>query len=238
MGYGEGMPEYGSDPGSYEEGWRSAGYGARNRGADLYGGRQQQGWGQGENRSQGRSQYGEQRRPYYSGRGSSSMYYNDDDRSYPSSERGYMSGRERQDDRGWWDKTSDEVASWFGDEGAERRREMDSRRSGDYRGRGPKGYTRSDDRITEDVNDRLTDYSYLDASDIEVSVDNGNVVLTGTVEGRYEKRLAEDLAEQVSGVKNVENRLRVENSEGKFSTGRHYTGSSEFETSQSKGTAA
>lgn len=167
------------------------------------------------------------------------MYYYDDDRNYPSSERGYMSDRGRaRHDRGWWDKTSDEVASWFGDEEAERRREMDQRRSGDYRGRGPKGYRRSDERISDDVNDRLTDYSYLDASNIEVSVDGGNVVLTGTVDGRYEKRLAEDLAEGVSGVRNVENRLRVESSEGQLSTSRHFTGSSEFESSLSKGTSA
>jgi osmotically-inducible protein OsmY len=111
------------------------------------------------------------------------------------------------EERGWWDRTSDEVASWFGDEDAERRREMDERSS--YRGRGPRGYTRSDDRIKEDINDELTESWNLDASDIEVEVNDGNVVLTGTVDSRYGKRLAEDLAEDVSGVKNVENRIRV-----------------------------
>jgi CBS domain-containing protein len=30
-------------------------------------------------------------------------------------------------DRGWWDRASDEVSSWFGDDQAERRREMDER---------------------------------------------------------------------------------------------------------------
>ena len=36
--------------------------------------------------------------------------------------------------RGWWDKASDEVSSWMGDEGAERRRMMDDRRDeGDSR---------------------------------------------------------------------------------------------------------
>ena len=40
----------------------------------------------------------------------------------------------------------------------------------EHRGRGPRGYTRSDERIREDVNDRLTDDGWLDASDIDVQV--------------------------------------------------------------------
>jgi BON domain-containing protein len=74
---------------------------------------------------------------------------------------------------------------------------------------GPKGYRRSDERIKEDVNDRLSDDYYLDASDVEVAVQNTEVTLTGTVKNRSDKRRAEDLAESVSGVTNVENRLRV-----------------------------
>lgn len=139
---------------------------------------------------------------------SSRGYYSPD---YPRSERGYSSGRSsRQNERGWWDRTSDEVASWFGDEEAERRRQMDYRDDGRHRGKGPKGYTRSDDRIKEDVSDRLEDSSYLDASDIDIDVNSAEVVLKGTVSSRYAKRLAEDLVEDCSGVKNVENRLRVD----------------------------
>ena len=84
------------------------------------------------------------------------------------------------------------------------RRKMDARR-----GRGPKGYQRSDERIREDVSDRLTDDYYLDASDVEVQVSGAEVILTGTVNSRNEKRRAEDLAESAKGVKNVENRIRV-----------------------------
>jgi osmotically-inducible protein OsmY len=79
----------------------------------------------------------------------------------------------------------------------------------EHRGRGPKGYKRSDGRIEEDVNDRLTDDPYLDASDIEVSVKDGEVTLSGLVGRREDKRRAEDLAELVSGVGNVQNNLRV-----------------------------
>lgn len=130
-------------------------------------------------------------------------------RDYPSSESGFSGGRNEGRERGWWDRTSDEVSSWFGDEDAERRRQMDQR-SGGHRGRGPKNYTRSDDRIKEDINDRLTDHSYLDASDIDVEVQNGEVTLSGFVNSRSDKRMAEDIVEDVSGVKNVENRLRIQ----------------------------
>jgi osmotically-inducible protein OsmY len=130
--------------------------------------------------------------------------------SYPESESGYYANRGYQgEDRSWWDRASDEVSSWFGDEEAERRRQMDERRAGNFRGKGPKNYMRSDERIREDVNDRLTDYAYIDASDIEVTVNNGEVVLSGTVDSRYDKRLAESIAEDVTGVRNVENRIRV-----------------------------
>jgi osmotically-inducible protein OsmY len=96
----------------------------------------------------------------------------------------------------------------MGDEDAERRRRMDEER-GHY-GRGPKGYTRSDDRIREDVSDRLTDDWRVDASNVEVSVSNGEVTLAGTVDSREQKRRAEDCAENVSGVRNVQNNLRVQ----------------------------
>jgi hypothetical protein len=88
---------------------------------------------------------------------------------------------------------------------------MDEQRA-HRRGRGPKGYRRSDERIREDVNDRLGDDYYIDASDIEVTVSNTEVTLTGTVPSRNDKRRAEDIAESVSGVTNVENRLRVKQS--------------------------
>lgn len=136
----------------------------------------------------------------------------------------YNRGRDERGDRGWWDKTSDEVSSWFGDEDAERRRERDRQVSGQHKGKGPKGYTRSDDRIKEDINDRLSDDVFIDASEIDVTVSQGEVTLTGTVETRSAKRRAEDIAEEVSGVKNVENRLRL------ASSPRPDTGTSSYTT--------
>jgi len=118
-------------------------------------------------------------------------------------------GGDDRGERGWWDRAADEVSSWFGDDDAERRRQQD----GAHRGRGPKNYRRSDERIKEDVNDRLTDAAYLDASDIDVEVNDREVTLSGTVDSRNAKRMAEDIAESVSGVTNVENRIRVQNTD-------------------------
>jgi hypothetical protein len=80
-----------------------------------------------------------------------------------------------------------------------------------FRGRGPKNYRRPDNLIREDINDRLTDDRYVDASEIEVDVKEGEVILSGYVPDRAAKRRAEDLAEGVFGVKYTENRLKVKN---------------------------
>jgi osmotically-inducible protein OsmY len=84
------------------------------------------------------------------------------------------------------------------------------RGTGQFAGRGPKGWTRKDDRILEDVCQRLTDHPDIDASEIEVKVENGEVTLTGHVDSRQVKRMAEDVAEHVSGVRDIHNQLRVQ----------------------------
>ncbi|WP_265502871.1 BON domain-containing protein [Paracoccus beibuensis] len=114
-------------------------------------------------------------------------------------------GEGRTGRRDFVDRAGDEVASWFGNDDAARRRERDA----GHRGRGPKNYARSDERIREDVSDRLMDDPHLDASDIEVSVSGGEVTLDGTVTERFAKRHAEDISESASGVKHVQNNLRV-----------------------------
>jgi osmotically-inducible protein OsmY len=118
--------------------------------------------------------------------------------------------------RGFWDRASDEVASWFGDDEAARRREQD------HRGRGPKDYIRSDERIRDDANDKLTDDWRVDASNITVSVKDGEITLNGTVTSREAKRRAEDVVDDISGVKHVQNNLRVQTA---TASGTAYTGS-------------
>ncbi len=79
-----------------------------------------------------------------------------------------------------------------------------------YRGRGPKNYRRPDDRIADDIHRLLTDDDDLDATDIDVRVEDGQVTLAGTVSSRWAKRHAEDLAAECRGVHDVQNRLRVQ----------------------------
>jgi len=89
---------------------------------------------------------------------------------------------------------------------------------GPFAGRGPRGYQRSDDRIREELNDRLTAHGFIDATDIECSVHNGEVTLNGFVDSPDSKRAAEIVAEGIQGVlHDVHNNLRIrspENAEG------------------------
>jgi osmotically-inducible protein OsmY len=204
-GFGNGAAGYdrnrGYDEGRERDSGDSAGYGtggsALDRrevvGEDRRGGGASYGMDDGRDRS--RSGYG-------------SSYGRDGDR--PDTGSFGRGSRDYSEERGFFERAGDEVRSWFGDGEADRRREMDVRRGEHHRGRGPKGYQRSDERIREDVNDRLTDDPHIDASEIEVSVSDREVTLSGTVGSRFEKRHAEDLAETVSGVTHVQNNLRVQ----------------------------
>jgi len=235
-GYGGGSYGRGGYGGGGRESERynreSSSGGGRESGREGYWGR---GWENERDDDARESRYGSYgrsgaERGYSEGMRESSQRYN-----YPTGSRSNESygGRsseydrdryDRGEDRGWWDRASDAVASWFGDEDAERRRGMDQQR--EHRGRGPKNYRRSDERIKEDVNDRLSDDYYVDASEVEVIVSSSEVTLTGMVNSREDKRRAEDIAESVSGVTNVENRLRVKGRSGDYSSSSTSTGSS------------
>ncbi|HYQ30517.1 MAG TPA: BON domain-containing protein, partial [Polyangiaceae bacterium] len=76
-------------------------------------------------------------------------------------------------------------------------------------GKAPKNATRADSRVRDDVCDALTYRGDLDATDIDVTVHNGEVTLEGTVQTRSMKHHAENLADEVTGVKDVHNHLRV-----------------------------
>jgi osmotically-inducible protein OsmY len=230
-----GSAGYGSN---YENEYSQGGYGTGRSG--YYGGdqyRRQSDY----NRDYSNTGYGEEEigapeafrgnREYYRGgmgyMGGFDYRIADDNRNRDTQQRHYGAGSSSRgrEDRDWWDRTRDEVSSWFGDDDAERRRDRDRRMSGNYKGKGPRGYTRSSERIKEDVCDRLSDDSYVDASEIDIKVDGSEVILSGTVHSREEKRRAEDLAESISGVSNVQNQLRVERQQEYASTsGNRITG--------------
>jgi len=81
--------------------------------------------------------------------------------------------------------------------------------NGPFVGVGPRSFKHSDENIKDEINSRLTQHGQLDASDIDVKVNSGEVTLSGTVHSRYEKRLVEDVVEFIAGVKDVHNQLHI-----------------------------
>jgi len=128
----------------------------------------------------------------------------------------YRAAREQRDDYMRWSAQNtafnngegEGLPSWLRRERGGYWRQYEGARQ-HFIGRGPKGYKRSDDRIREELCDRMTDDPVLDASEIEVEVTEGEVTLSGSVASRDQKRRAEDIAETIGGVKDVTNQLRV-----------------------------
>ena len=217
-------PEYQSgQSGSYRysrrrgyPGGQSGSYGSSQQGTDWRG-QSEYGYrsGTGMRNRQGRgSEYGS---PYQGERaGGQGMGYrrgrqgNRGQSSYYQGERdyGYGYSSERDDDM------NDYIYDW----------ETDYDYEGPHVGRGPEGYQRSDERIQEDVSESLMWHGDVDASKIRVSVQNGEVTLKGTVEDRWQKRMAVDIAHDVRGVKDVHSELRIHTSSG--AEGQEYTDSS------------
>jgi len=83
------------------------------------------------------------------------------------------------------------------------------RGEGPHAGKGPRNYQRTDDRIEEDINERLTRNAMIDATDVEVTVRDGEVTLRGQVNTRQAKWVAEAIAESVFGVKEITNQIKV-----------------------------
>jgi hypothetical protein len=80
---------------------------------------------------------------------------------------------------------------------------------GPHTGRGPKGYRRSDQQILEEACLRLERAGEIDATEIEVTAEDGVIRLRGTVPDRATKRCAEECVESVYGARDVMNELRV-----------------------------
>ena len=192
FGYGEGRGYEGSSgigrsdwsqgyPESYRESWR---------GNWGQGGRDRDYWNR-----EAETRYGREGSGYGSEEYGGGM---EEDFGYDSP--GYSDRGSRQD----WSSRS-----FQGGGRGEQRGYQGGRSQGSFAGRGPQGYKRSDERITEDVNEGLTQDSQIDATYISVEVQNGEVTLKGTVPDRQAKRRAEDIAESSPGVKQVQNQLRI-----------------------------
>ena len=91
---------------------------------------------------------------------------------------------------------------------------------GPHWGKGPKGYTRTDEKTREDVCEAIAHQGHIDASEVEVKVENGIVILSGTVAHRHQKRALERLVEHVRGVHDVHNELRLTRNVTRESSGQ------------------
>lgn len=106
---------------------------------------------------------------------------------------------------------------------------------GSQRGKGPKGYERSDDRLKEVICERLSDDPDIDASEISINVTGGTVKLTGTVDSRADKYSVEEMVANCSGVKDVDNQLRVQSGRSQSQAGQHETASGNYSASSQEG---
>ena len=75
--------------------------------------------------------------------------------------------------------------------------------------RGPKNYVRSDERIKDEIYERLTREQRIDASDVTIEVEGGTARLYGSVAHRQMMHWIEDIAADCHGVNDVENKLTV-----------------------------
>lgn len=145
--------------------------------------------------------------PYASQPGSGQNSFTGDTRSpYAGNHQhrvgGYGAGERPQSAQGggWspYDQSSGQGSHWT----------SRGQRQPELIGKGPKGYSRSDERIQDEVYERLS-HGFVDCSDVEVNVANGVVTLTGCVDSKASRRTVEDLVEDVMGVKDVEANLKI-----------------------------
>jgi osmotically-inducible protein OsmY len=217
--YGSGNPQ---SPWRREERFTSAqdyGYqGGGNQGQSYR--QQQQQWREGQF-SQGmgyqRPQQQQQRGSYGQGSyGQGNTGWERGQSGYDSEQQGQFGHQQQYQQRGYgWEQERSGQGNYFGmgqgsyGQGEGNRQSRRSGREARRNGWSPKNYTRSDERIREEINDEFMANNEFDPSEVEVTVNQGEVTLTGTVESRHEKWCAEDLAEDVLGVKEVINQLRI-----------------------------
>lgn len=176
------------DQQGYEPGFSSS-YAPRPSGTSYYPGTGERNYSMGQSYSE--QSYG---RPYLSDFDRADRYSAQNSRPWSSSEQHGL-GREQ-----------------YGQSYGQNNQSYEEGRSGRQLGKGPKGYQRSDERIREDVCESLSYRSGIDASEVEVNVSEGVVTLSGTADSRQMKRMIEDCVENVSGVKDVKNEIKVQSS--------------------------
>lgn len=209
---------YGGSGGSYQ-----GGQGRWGEGGTQYSRGESQGDYNYRGYERGRERYGQSGQGYGGGQGYGQQRFGQGGQGQGYGQSHGLGSSERPSGGRAYGDYSGSPSGYFGDEQGTRGRGLDQygaqgsqgqswsqENYGAHRGRGPKGYKRSDERIKEEVCDCLSDDDRLDASNIEVTVKDGEVTLSGYATSRADKRWAESLAERISGVKEVQNSLRVQ----------------------------
>lgn len=186
-GYGsssgyQASPGYRGDYGGFSGGGQGSGSQGRN-----FGGGSMQGGQQFGNQNHGQNYGGRGEGGGAFGSGYPGEHLDDWNQGQRYAQRGYSSG------------------SYGGQSGMSGRGDYGQQQG--FSGRGPKGYTRSDERLKEDICERLTDDPHIDAADIDIEVSKGVVTLSGSVSDRWMKYHAEDLIDRCAGVKDITNNL-------------------------------
>jgi osmotically-inducible protein OsmY len=186
--------DYSGERSGYGEEWRSPqGYGGQ--GSQNYGGQQRFGGGQGSQNYGGQQGYGGGGMGNYSGESSRQGYFTGESSGQGyGGQQGYGSAGVGYAGQGYG------YGSQQGSFGSQQ---------GEHRGKGPKGYQRSDERIKEMVCERLRDDPSIDPSEVTITVLSGKITLEGTVDSRQTKNSIEEIAEQF-GSQEVQNNLRVQ----------------------------
>jgi osmotically-inducible protein OsmY len=84
--------------------------------------------------------------------------------------------------------------------------------------RGPRGWVRSDERILDDLCERIV-RGGVDASRLEVQVEDGHVWLEGDLGSREERRFVLEVAERSLGVRGVYAEIHVPEAAGASAEG-------------------
>jgi osmotically-inducible protein OsmY len=203
-----GRSEWDFDPREWSRQWGYVeGRGSGERGRDWNrGGRAEYDRGWGSEAARGTSGWGSAGEGYFGGYGA---YGRERERSRESDWGGQGPGGFGVY-RGTLSEQRESGGPWRGDRDRGPFAGGEPHGSGRYSGRGPRSYQRSDERIREEVCERLAHHPDIDATDIDIRVQSGEVTLEGHVTDRWAKRWAEDVAEGIFGVKEVHNQIRVQ----------------------------
>lgn len=99
----------------------------------------------------------------------------------------------------------------IGPSGTSWNRDLDQRNDKSYYGKGPKGWKLSDEKLREKVCEVLLHSHEVDASEMEVKVEEACVYLSGNISSKGMKNVAEDLVGSIPGVEDVFTRLKIKN---------------------------